>query len=112
MSTQVKTTIDEMTSHLNPEQQQLLLPILYQYNSLFDTSKPKIANTHIYHTIPTDNNNPVNSKPYRVNSDKQQIMDNEISLMYQSGLIRPSQSAWSSPVLLVKKTKWSIQILR
>ena len=100
---QVKKTIDEMTYHLNKEQQQVLLPILYQQYQLFDISEPKIANTHIHHTIPTGNNHPVNSKPYRVNPEKQQIMDNEVHSMHTSGLIRPSQSAWSSPVVLVKK---------
>ncbi|CAF4604161.1 unnamed protein product, partial [Rotaria magnacalcarata] len=80
-----------MASHLNQQQKQLLLPILYQHNSLFDTSEPKIAKTHIYHTKPTNvNSNPVNSKPYRVSSEKQKIIDNQIDSMYTSGLIRPS----------------------
>ena len=47
-----------MTRHLNDEQKQSMLPILYQHSSLFDLSKPKIANTHIHHTIQTGNNNP------------------------------------------------------
>ncbi|CAF1264719.1 unnamed protein product [Adineta steineri] len=97
---QVKKTIDEMTQHLNKEQQQSLLSILYQHHELFDTSVPKIANTHIQHTIPTGNNHPVNSKPYRLNPEKQQIMDNEIQSMHAAGLIRQSQSEWSSPVVL------------
>jgi transposase InsO family protein len=103
MSAQVKQTIDQMVHHLNDEQKRSLLPILYQHNSLFDMSEPKIANTQLHHIIPTGNNNPVNSKPYRVNPEKQQIMDNEIHSMYESGLIRPSTSCWSSPVVLVKK---------
>jgi transposase InsO family protein len=103
ISAQIIKTIEEMTCHLNIDQKQLLLPILHQNNSLFDMSKPKIANTHIHHTIQTSNNNPVNSRPYRVNPEKQQIIDDEIHSMYKFGLIRPSQSAWSSPVVLVKK---------
>jgi hypothetical protein len=103
MSVQEKQTIDEMVHHLNEDQKQLLLPILYQHSSLFDMSKPKIANTQLHHVIPTENDHPVNSKPYRVNPGKQQIIDNEIHSMYKSGLIRPSTSSWSSFVVLVKK---------
>ena len=103
ISLQEEPIIDGMVHHLNEEQKQLLLPILHRHESLFDTSKPKIANTKLHHVIPTENNHPVNSKPYRVNPEKQQIIDNEIHSMYKSGLIRPSTSPWSSPVVLVKK---------
>ncbi|CAF2513077.1 unnamed protein product [Rotaria sp. Silwood2] len=99
---QIQDTIDEMISHLNQEQQQSLLPILYKYYLLFDTSSPKIVNTHIHHIIPTGNHGSVNSRAYRVNPEKQQIIDNDINSMYRSGLIRPSQSTWSSPCSFVR----------
>ena len=103
MNEQVKKVIDESIKHLNQQQQLTLSKILYQHNELFDLSKPKIANTPIHHTIPTGDHQPVNAKPYRVNQEKQNIIEKEVNKMEENGLIKPSQSPWSSPVLLVKK---------
>lgn len=103
-SREIKKTIEGAVSHLtHHDERQQLSSILQQYTSLFDTSKPRIAKTHLHHTIPTGDSKPVNSRPYRIPPEKQEVIDNEIKSMAENGLIRPSQSAWSSPVVLVKK---------
>ena len=103
ISNEIEETLKQMTLHLKENQKQLLLPILYKHHSLFDLSKPKIARTNIEHNIETGDHLPVNSRPYRINQEKQKILDEEINSLHKADLIRPSQSAWSSPVVLVKK---------
>ncbi|KAJ0599037.1 putative nucleotidyltransferase, Ribonuclease H [Helianthus annuus] len=58
---------------------------------------------HDHHIPLTNNNQPVNVKPYRYPHFQKQIVTQLISEMLNSGIIRPCQSPFSSPVLLVKK---------
>lgn len=46
---------------------------------------------------------PIKIKPYKVSQKEKQIIDDQIEEMLEQNIIRPSQSPWSSPVLLVKK---------
>nr|GEW83956.1 Ty3/gypsy retrotransposon protein [Tanacetum cinerariifolium] len=55
------------------------------------------------HTIPILDDKAVNVKPYRYPDYQKQVMTQLIEEMLRDGIIRPSQSAFSSPVLLVKK---------
>ena len=61
--------------------------VLYRCHSFFDITTPKIANTHIHHTIQTGDHNPINSNPYRVHPEKQQIMADESNSMHEHGLL-------------------------
>jgi hypothetical protein len=49
------------------------------------------------------NSNPVNIRPYRYPHFQKQEIENQIKDMLASGVIQPSTSAFSSPVLLVRK---------
>ena len=46
---------------------------------------------------------PIRTKPYRLPLLKRKIVENEIEKMLKQGVIRPSQSPWSSPITLVPK---------
>ena len=46
---------------------------------------------------------PIAQRGYRAPFSKRQVIDEEIGLMLRDGIIRPSSSPWSSPVLLVPK---------
>lgn len=58
---------------------------------------------HDHHIHLVHNAQPVNLKPYRYPHFQKEAMTNLIADMLKEGIIRPSTSPYSSPVLLVKK---------
>jgi len=81
-----------------------LLDLLTKFQLLFDTSPtlPPPRNTdHQIHLLP--NSTPVNVRPYRYPYYQKFEIEKQVSELLASGLIQPSRSPFSSPVLLVKK---------
>ncbi|XP_061357783.1 uncharacterized protein LOC133302076 [Gastrolobium bilobum] len=92
-----------------PHQRQLLLPptvhqMLTQFHDLFDIpqSLPPDHNTN-HHINLFPNSKPVQVRPYRYHYFQKMEIKRMVSEMLTTGVIRPSQSPFSSPVLLVRK---------
>ncbi|GKB94316.1 ty3-gypsy retrotransposon protein [Tanacetum coccineum] len=87
-------------THPDPHIQTLLTA----YSNLFDppASLPP-PRTHDHHIPLLPNTPPINVCPYRYPHYQKQIMTDLISDMLKEGLIKPSNSPYSSPVLLVRK---------
>ncbi|CAM5076411.1 unnamed protein product [Natator depressus] len=62
-----------------------------------------------YHSIDTGNARPIRVQPYRVSPQARTAIEREIRDMLQMGVIRPSESAWASPVVLVPKPDGEIR---
>ncbi|CAM4574270.1 unnamed protein product [Lepidochelys olivacea] len=62
-----------------------------------------------YHPIDTGNAHPIRVHPYRVSPQAKTAIEREIQDMLQMGVIRPSESAWASPVVLVPKPDGEIR---
>ncbi|XP_027351311.1 uncharacterized protein LOC113862423 [Abrus precatorius] len=93
-------------SHHNP----LISSLILQYQSLFHpptTLPPPRPTDHHIHLLP--NASPVNVRPYRYPHFQKCEIEKQIDEMLQAGLIQPSHSPFSSPVLLVKKKDGSWQ---
>ncbi|XP_028215187.1 uncharacterized protein LOC114397318 [Glycine soja] len=78
--------------------------LLDRYHSLFQPPSalpPQRETDHHIHLLPQAT--PVNVRPYRYPHFQKQEIEQQVELMLQKGLIRPSNSPFSSPVLLVKK---------
>ncbi|CAM5135205.1 unnamed protein product [Natator depressus] len=56
-----------------------------------------------YPSTDTGNAHPIQVQPYRVSPQAKTAIEREIQDMLQMGVIRPSGSAWASPVVLVPK---------
>lgn len=96
------TSTPEHTKFPNPALQTLL----DEFHEIFErpTELPP-PRKHDHHIHLEKNANPVNDKPYRYPHYQKEVMKKMISEMLQDGIIKPSQSPYSTPVLLVRKKR-------
>lgn len=88
------------TEHMAPE----LAALLHQFAVIFDVPRglpPPRAQNHHIHLLPGAA--PVNVKPYRYAHSHKIAITDMIQQMLNEGIIKPSTSPFSSPVILVKK---------
>ena len=120
-NTDKQTTATELPEHLKPlvekasdsltdEQKQSLTDLLIQYGDIFVGPDGKVGRTDIVkHTIDTGDNHPFKLPMRRQPLAQKPIIENELEKMLEQGVIEPSESPWSSPILLVKKKDGSIR---
>ena len=80
-----------------------------KYEDIFAKNGKDLGKTGLAkHTIDTGNHKPIKETAYRVNPFKKEVIEKEIKDMLEKGVIRRSNSPWSSPVTLVLKPngKW------
>lgn len=84
-------------------------------NSFSDCFSPSISNfpsgesPALEHRIDTASHLPVSASPRRLSFHERKEVKIQVDEMIQSGVIEPSNSPWSSPVVLVKKKDGSIR---
>lgn len=92
---------------LSPKQQQDLLALLHEYSDLFATADEPLGRTavvqHAIHTEGPPIRQPMRRQPVAL----QATINSEVEKMLQQGVIQPSSSPWSSPVIMVKKKNGS-----
>lgn len=78
--------------------------VLQEFQSVFEEPQglpPRRACDHLISLVP--NAKPVFVRPYRHNPAQKDEIEKQVKEMLSSGVIQPSNSAYSSPTLLVKK---------
>lgn len=86
--------------HIPPEIQSLLT----EFSALFDDPQGLPPKRACDHSIPLKSHaKPVFLRPYRHNPAQKDEIEKQVKEMLLSGVIQPSNSAFSSPALLVKK---------
>ncbi|CAF1144892.1 unnamed protein product [Didymodactylos carnosus] len=97
-------TVSRLTDHLHDKTDATnVQQILYQHLQLFDTSVPTQASIKNLHTINTGDHPPVNSKPYPKPIHERKQLQNEMDKFLKYCIASPSNSPWSSPVILQEK---------
>lgn len=86
------------------------LTLLAQFPRLtsgkLDTAKVSHSVTHHIET----NGSPVHFRPRRLGPKKLQALKDEIKILLDQGIIKPSNSAWASPITLVEKKDGSFRV--
>ena len=77
-----------------------MFPTVMEPSPVYDSSRP--AKHGLQHTIPTDGP-PVFARPRRLFGEKLEVAQQEFQKMMKMGIIRPSDSAWASPLHVVPK---------
>ncbi|GFX46344.1 retrovirus-related Pol polyprotein from transposon 297 [Trichonephila clavipes] len=93
-----------MSPELSDEQRNKLSELLRKFSGLFTkTDKSIAAKTNVKHRIFTGDHAPINQRAYRVSPTERRIIHEEVQKMLDEGIVQPSESPWSSPVVLVRK---------
>ena len=118
-SQRVKDVLTRLrTEHLNVEERKNLELLCSQYSDVFYLEgEPLTFTNRIKHSIKTTDEVPVHTKSYRYPYVHRQEVQEQIGKMLEQGIIRPSNSAWSSPIWVVPKKvdasgkrKWRIVV--
>lgn len=81
-----------------------LMAILEQFPAVFkDQIQLPPERTQVHHIKLFPNHGAINVRPYRYPHHQKEEIERQVVELLQAGVIRPSMSAFSSPVILVKK---------
>ena len=95
--------------HLSPLQQQQLNGLFKEFSDVFSKGKDDLGCTPLLeHTIET-HGPPLHQPYWRQNPAVRQEEMAQVQQMLASDIIRPSNSPWASPVVMVKKKDGSLR---
>lgn len=87
------------TDHLNVEEKGKLTSLLRKYADIFMMPSDKLSFTNnVKHEIRLKDDTPVHVKSYRYPFALKNEVQNQVSKLLEDGIIRPSQSPYSSPI--------------
>jgi hypothetical protein len=92
-------------SDLTSQQAAQLRQLLRQQQDLFAFTPAQLGRckTTVFDITLKPEAKPVAQKPYRMSPKEKDILKKELDRMLEQGLIKPSHSPWSSPIVLVPK---------
>jgi len=100
----VAESIDLSNSTLTKQQKDELHQLLLDFYRVWAVDNLNPHRTHVMEfSINTGDAAPIHSRPYRVSAKENAYIAEQIKQMLKNGIIRPSTSAWSSPVVLAPK---------
>ena len=102
-NSQILNDLGTKLSHLPLVQRKELAEVITQYREVFP-NVPSKTNL-IEHDVDVGNSAPIKQHPYRVSPMKRELPDKEVQYMLENDIIEESQSNWSSPCILVPKSK-------
>ena len=91
-------------SHLDEPTGAALKELLWRYRGAVTASDTDIGHVRgVEHTIRVTDDRPIRVPQWRLPHSTKQILEDHVAKMVKAGVIQPSDSAWSSPVVMVKK---------
>ena len=97
----IVTDLDKTLSHLGENQRDELKILSFEYENLFPDLPTRTGK--LYHDVNVEGSKPVKQYPYRMNPMKLQYLREEIKYLLDNDFMKPSQSHFTSPCILVPK---------
>lgn len=96
--------LDLSKCKLDHEQKEHLKSFLASYSDIFAVDNTDLGCfPGIEHEINTGNHAPIHQKPYRIPVSQRAEVKAQFADMLKAGVIEPSNSPWSSPLVIVPK---------
>ena len=97
--------MEECKGVLHPEKElPVLRRLLYAYLDIFHTEGSALGRTDLVeHKIDVADAKPVKQQSRRLPLHQEDEVERQINKMITDGIIRPSESPWASPIVIVKK---------
>ena len=89
-------------SVLDPDQQLKVKQLLFKYKDALSLHS-EVGNTKLTIDFDLTDDSPFYIRPYTVSAAEKPIIDRELQKLVQMGVLKEAQTAYSSPVLLIKK---------
>src|SRR5690606_18341929 len=84
--------------------------LLNTFSHLFNSQNSKLGQAiGVQHRIDTGTAPPIRQRLYRHSATERKVIQDHVAEVLRDGIIEPSNSPWSSPVVLVKKKDGSIR---
>lgn len=101
----IKDIDEAINPNLTTEEKRRIKNIILEFPDLLPKKDDPPRQTHLVrHKINTGNNAPVKSRySRRYSPTERDYIAAEVKKMQQQGIVQPSESPWSSPIVLVKK---------
>lgn len=107
---ELEELLSRSTEGLNEDQSKALTDLVTEYKDVFATSGSPLGRTGIeQHKIDTGASRPIKQAPRRLPLHLKEKAEEEVEKMLEKGVIEPSSSPWSSPVVLVRKKDGTVR---
>lgn len=94
----------DINEKLDDDEKIAIESLLNRYPDAFSWKSTELGETNLgIHHIDTGDNPPIKSYPFRASPSEQKILKEEIETLVKAGVLKPTDSSWSFPVLLVAK---------
>lgn len=100
-----KNLVDDKLTHLCVEDKQIFENLLYEFRDIFSTEQSVNlgCTSAVTHKIETGDAGPIKLRPYKIPHAVKPVVNNLIEQQLREGIIVPSKSAWSAPLLILPK---------
>lgn len=89
---------------LTPEEKESIRALLRRHINCFPSAGGEVGPTTVAeHTIEMGDAEPVWCRPYRVSAVERKEIAEEVSRLLEAGIVKPSYSPWTSPVMFARK---------
>ncbi|CAI5944588.1 unnamed protein product [Closterium sp. NIES-65] len=101
-----------LNHELGMAQQTDLRKLLVEYREVFATeAEPLGTHPTVLHHIATGSAKPISHKPYRVSPSERARIEEEVAALLEQGVIRPSNSPWASPCIVIPKKDFGDRVV-
>lgn len=101
----------ENATNMDDNEKKEVIELVNKFSELFSKVKGELGKCNITeHEIITSGFSPINIKQRRLPLGQQDEVDRQINEMLKNNVIRPSESPWNAPLVLVRKKSGDIRI--